>query len=184
MNRLTVRMLAYPRGFEPTAWKRYTMRSMTIGCFSVSAAAILGVAGLVIWMFVDLPMLDASLSHPTIVQLDSTFNLCVSVSNSHNTVVTLHSIDIEDSFLEGFQVVSITPEDTDTMHLLGMRNWDFGIRIDPGQSLDICFELKAVQEGHFSGDVEVRNPHHDDVTLVADIVVRKYVGENGEYGRR
>ena len=151
------------------------MRKIVIGCLG-TAAVFLAAAVLLVWVwwFRELPLLDASLSLPSQATLDSTLVMVVTTTNTHTSPLVLDCIDIDDSFLEGFQVLSIQPEPTDTMHTpWGQRSWSFDQTVESSGTLTVRYELKAVQEGHFSGDVDVCNPNQDFRTLVADVVVRK-----------
>ena len=154
------------------------MKKLAIGCASVFAIVSITISVLVFWLVRELPVLDASLSAPSMAELDSTVTVIVTASNSHTKAIVLDSMDIGDSFLSGFQVVSVQPKPTDTMRIWGMRSWDFGKSVAPGESVKIQFRLKAIQEGHFSGDIDVCNPNQDSTTLIADIVVRKEVSNN------
>ncbi len=150
------------------------MKKILIGCLGAAALFAILTAGAVwYWFFRDLPNLEASLSLPQTVELDASVTMLVTTTNTHKTAVTLDSIDIDDSFLKGFQVGRITPKPRDTSHFFGQRSWDFGRTVAPGESLEIEFTLKAIQEGHFSGDLDVCNPNQDFTTQVADVVVRK-----------
>jgi|GEM_PF-1767834 len=150
------------------------MKKNVIGClggavlFVVIFAVVVGV-----WLSLEFPVLNASLSVPTQASRDATIAMVITATNDHDKPITLDSVDIDDSFLEGFQVISIHPEPTDTMKIFGQRSWFFERSVDPGESLEVRFELKAVMEGHFSGDVHVCNPNQDVKTLIADVVVRK-----------
>jgi hypothetical protein len=153
------------------------MKKYVIGCVAaaVIVVAIVAVAICLLEITRDLPLLDASLSLPSEVQLDSTLTMVVTTTNTHSEPVILDSIDMDDSFLAGLQVLSIDPEPTDTLHIpvINQRSWAFGKRVLPGSSLPVTFELRAVMEGHFSGDIDVCNPNQDFTTLVADLVVSK-----------
>lgn len=117
--------------------------------------------------------------------MESTVTMVIAVTNVHSTPVTLDSIDIDDSFLAGFQIVSITPkpDDTTRVPILKQRSWEFGKPIPPGGSLSVIFTIKAVAEGRFSGDVDICNPNQDFKTLLADVIVKKQVpGNSSEAG--
>lgn len=148
------------------------MKKIAIGCASVAILTMAIVVALGVWLFRELPVLSASLSIPSTAQLDSELTLTVTATNPHQDTIVLDSIDIDDAFLEGFQIIEIQPAPEGTMHIFGMRSWEFGLAVSPGDSQDIQFKLKAVKEGHFSGDVDVCNPNQDFVTLLADTVVR------------
>jgi len=99
--------------------------------------------------------------------------MSVTVTNPHAQAVTLDSIDVSKSFLSGFQVVAVDPAPTETYDIpfTDQRSWTFNHEVLPEQSLSINFELKAVQAGHFSGEIDVCNPNQDFRTLYADVLV-------------
>lgn len=148
------------------------MKKIAIGCAGIALVAAVGIVCVAVWLARELPVLDASLSAPSTVQVDSTLTLVVTATNNHTQAIVLDSIDIQDSFLDGFQVIEVNPEPADTTHIFGMRSWDFGSAVPPGDSQVIHFTMKAIQEGHFSGDVDVCNPNQDFTTVIADVVVR------------
>lgn len=150
------------------------MKHALAGCITAALlGAVASVVLLLMYLLYEPPLLSASLLAPTRVALDSEFELVVTVSNPHPKPMTLDSIDLYEDFLEGFQVLSITPEPSDSNAYGGMRSWEFGDSISPGDELKIRFELRAVEEGRFKGDLDVCNPKMDYRTLVPDIVVRK-----------
>jgi hypothetical protein len=150
------------------------MKKGIIGCLGVFLVTGLVTAVLIgVWLFTEKPLLDASLSIPSEIEIDSTVAMVITVTNPHDESVVLDSIDIGNAFLEGFLVVSILPEPVDTMSIFGERSWEFGEDVAPGASLEIHFKLKAIQQGHFSGDIGTYNPNQDFQTLFADVVVRK-----------
>jgi hypothetical protein len=147
-----------------------------IGWLSAAAlAAVIAVVGIGFWLLRELPAPDADLSLPLEAELNSTISMVVTVSNPHDEVVTLDSIDIDESFLEGFQIISIDPKPTDTNNVpfIGQRSWSFGKQLPPGESLAVAFEMKPIAEGRFSGDVDVCNPNQDFTTLYAEVTVTK-----------
>jgi uncharacterized protein (DUF58 family) len=152
------------------------MKKILLGCLGVALlTAVLG-AGLVLyWLLRERPVLESTLSLPTEVELDATVPMVITTTNGHSTPVTLDSIDVDDSFLAGFQVIRIEPEPEGTLHVpfLNQRSWAFATVVQPGDSLTVTFHLKPVAEGHFSGDIDVCNPSQDFETLLADVVVRR-----------
>ncbi len=158
---------------RPSKRKRMN-KKIVIGCLSAALlAVILAAVAVWFWLFRELPVLDASLSVPPVAALDSTVTMVITTTNTHTGPLTLDSIDIDDSFLTGFQVVGVHPKPKDTMHYLRRRSWAFGQSVAPGESLVVRFELRAVQEGRFSGNVEVYNPNQDFRTLLADVIVER-----------
>lgn len=144
----------------------------------VAAGTMLACGGLVLLLVSvggeDL-MPEAELSAPAEVRAGDTLELVVTVSNPHAESVTLDSIDIDNPFLEGFQVVSVVPEPSGTDHIpfLDQSSWAFGSSLAPGEELTVTYRMEAIQAGHFSGNVDVCNPSQDYHSLHADILVRE-----------
>ena len=153
------------------------MNKYLVGCLGVSFVVGISLLGAVAFFLLsEFPVLDASLSVPPEASLGATITMVVTTTNTHTKAIKLDSIDVGDTFLEGFRVLSVDPEPSDTMRVFGMRTWFFGERVEPGDSLDVRFALEAVMEGHFSGDVDVCNPTQDFTTLIADVVIREEEG--------
>lgn len=104
----------------------------------------------------------------------------MTTTNPHKRPVILDSIDVSESFLAGFQVVSVDPQPTGTVHIpvFDQRSWSFGISVAPGDTLSATFRLEPVEPGHFSGDIDVCNPNQDFTTLFVDVVVKEQGVEN------
>jgi hypothetical protein len=149
----------------------------TLLAFLGAGVLILFIGAVLIWFWLirELPALDASISLPSETELGSTISMTITANNPHDKPVVLDSIDIDDSFLTGFQVVSIDPKSSNTTHVFGQRSWDFGQSVPSGKSMVVRFELKAVQQGRFSGDVDVCNPNQDSKSLLADVIVKESV---------
>lgn len=159
------------------------MKRVAIGCLVAAGIVIgLGVAGIWFWLIRELPMLDASIELPLEAEPGTSISMTVTVINRHSGRVTLDSIDIDESFLSGFQVSRVNPKPVSTTRLpiIEQRSWEFGRVVQPGESLAVTFTLRPVMEGRFTGDVDVCNPNQDFRTLLADVVVaRPEAGEAG-----
>jgi hypothetical protein len=130
--------------------------------------------GLCVVFFVflrDLPTLQCSVSVPAQVSVGDTVSMVVAATNAHSGAIVLDSIDVDESFLEGFRVERVQPNPTETMSVFGMRTWSFGKEVGIGETVEVHFTLKAVVAGHFSGDIDVCNPNQNFSTAVADVVV-------------
>lgn len=154
------------------------MKKVLIGCLGTTVLTLVVLVA-VVWYVVgrNLPVLEVAMSLPLEAEMESTVPMVIMATNTHNAPITLDSIDIDDSFLAGFQVVSIDPRPDDTSHLgiCHQRTWGFGKPVAPGASLSVTFLLKPVAEGRFAGDIDVCNANQDFKTLLADVVVKKQV---------
>jgi hypothetical protein len=153
-----------------------TVAKVCLGCLGAAVVLTLTAAfGLWFLFFRDRPNLDATLTVDPAVELDAITAMVVTATNGHSRPVTLDSIDVDDAFLAGFQVVSVDPRPRETSHipLIKQRSWEFGRAVPPGGVFTVTFTLRAVAEGRFSGDVDVCNPNQDFTSLLADVMVRK-----------
>lgn len=153
------------------------MKKFLLGCLGVAVLGMIVIVVVGAVLYRQTPVLSASLDAPAAVPLDTEFTLVVTATNPHAKPVTLDSIDIQDSFLEGFQVLGVEPEPKSTQHLFTFRTWDFGKKIPAGAAEQVRFQLKAIQAGHFSGDIDVCNVVQKYTTVVGDIVVKDDAGE-------
>ena len=86
------------------------MKKKTIVTIAILTAIVISV-----WSFFrEEPLLDANLSLPLEAKLGNSITMTVTATNNHSKTVVLDSIDISDSFIAGFQVVSINPHPIDS----------------------------------------------------------------------
>ena len=127
------------------------------------------------------PTLTASLVAPQTVKLGEEFDLVVKTKNTHEDEIRLHSIDIEYRFLNGFEVVSVSPDAVESSTGdSAYRTWKFSETVDPDESRNITLRLKAVQVGQFYGDLDVNNPNLDYETVFPIIRVVDKASGNSE----
>lgn len=81
--------------------------------------------------------------------------MTVTITNPHNQSLSFDSIDIESSFFDGFQVVSVTPQPKKTSQMFGLHTWEFLDSVDANSTRTITFQLKAVKDGRFTGTLDV-----------------------------
>jgi len=151
------------------------MKGVIVGC-SIFGIILLSAVGVGLWFFLFRvqPLADATLSIPSSAEIDHPIEMVVTTSNPHAEPVIVDSIDISDSFLEGFQVRTVEPAENETMDVpfVDQRAWIFSHTLAPGASKAFTFTLNPVLVGHYSGDVDVCNPNQDFNTLLADVVIR------------
>ena len=119
------------------------------------------------------PTFEVSLVVPDEIVASQPFALGVDVQNPHGSAIKLDSVDLDDSLLKGFQVMSVEPKPKDTMHvpLLNQRTWSFGTSVPAGAIQRVTFNLRALNAGRFSGNVGACNPGQDCASTFADLVV-------------
>lgn len=117
------------------------------------------------------PTLTAAVDLPDEVVVGEEFELLVEATNPHDKPVVLGSIDLESSFIRGFEVVSVTPNAVEDPDYYSYQRWNFSKSIEPGGSLRVKFRLRAVRIGQFAGDIDVCNPNEDCTTQLVIIRV-------------
>jgi hypothetical protein len=119
------------------------------------------------------PTLVSTIYAPEQVRIGEPFVMRIVSSNPHDAEVQLYSVDIDDSFLELFEVVAIEPQPTDSMRIpfLDQRSWFFERDVQPGDSLAVTFTLSPLQAGVPVGNVEVCNAAVDCIPVSFDIEV-------------
>ena len=118
------------------------------------------------------PTLDVKLQAPGFVKLDEEFDLVLLIRNlEEQDPIELYSVDVDVTFLEGFEVLSIEPEPTGT-EALGewyQKRWLFQTPLKAGDSLTVTFRLKAARVGHYVGDIDVCDPEINYTTAIPNI---------------
>jgi hypothetical protein len=152
---------------------RKVLLILVIAAVSLLALVGLAVVGLVgLFLIVpEQPTLDVRVNAPETVPMGKEFDLVLHTRNLHDEPIRLDSIDVDLAFLEGFEVVSVDPTPSDVMDFLGQRCWSFADTVSPGEGLDVTYRLKAVQPGHYAGDMDVCNPAQDFTTVVPNVEV-------------
>jgi hypothetical protein len=119
------------------------------------------------------PTFEVTLVVPDELTVGQPFALVVDVKNPHGSAIKLDSVDVADTLLKGFQVVSVEPSAKDTMHvpLLDQRSWSFETSVAAGATHRVTFNLKPLLAGRFSGNVDACNPGQDCASTFADLVV-------------
>ena len=90
------------------------------------------------------PKLTAAINLPDEVVVGEEFELLVEITNPHDKPVVLGSVDLESSFIRGFEVVSVAPNAVEDTDYFSYQRWNFSKSIEPGGSLTVKFRLRAV----------------------------------------
>ena len=94
------------------------MKKVWLGCLgALGLMALTG--GWLIWFLLirEGPVLSATLDVPQQVKQGDIVRMKVLTFNPNKRSITLDSIDIDDSFMAGFQVVRVEPTPKDTLRL-------------------------------------------------------------------
>ncbi|MFU8894512.1 MAG: hypothetical protein ACNA8L_12880 [Luteolibacter sp.] len=115
---------------------------------------------------------QVELETPMLVKVGEVFSMQVKATNTSEDLATLGSIDVYDSLLDGFEVLGVSPEPKSQSGLFGFQSYYFdGLRMKPGESTTVTFELKAAKPGMWQGDVDCCTPLENFTSEVATIMV-------------
>jgi hypothetical protein len=105
------------------------------------------------------PSLVSTVYVPAEVEVGEPFAMRIVAYNPHPEEVQLHSIDIDESFIDAFEVLAIEPRPTDSTRipLLDQQSWFFERDVQPGDSLEVTFTLSPLRVGVPVGNVEICN---------------------------
>lgn len=150
---------------ENTQSSNKTMIWIAVGCLAVVVCIVVvilfGFGGLM-WLGSQSPEnADVKVSTPPNASVGDDVQIQVTVTNTSSEVLELSSIDISLNYLNGFTVTQVTPaySDVGQYDSLGggetFQTYYFYQPIEPGISLTIVFDAKAVIPGDFSGAIDV-----------------------------
>lgn len=150
---------------ENTQSGNKTMVWIAVGCLAVVicilAIILFGFGGL-IWLGTQTPEnVDVKVSAPQNASVGDDVQIQVSITNTSSEVLELSSIDISLNYLNGFTISQVTPaySDVGQYDSLGggetFQTYYFYLPIEPGITMMIVFDGKAVLPGDFSGSIDV-----------------------------
>lgn len=122
-------------------------------------------------MFMDDPF-EVEVEAPAQVRVGETFTLKVKATNPADQSVTLNSIDIYKTLLDGFEIVRVLPRTTEVSSIFEFRSHYFnGLHLEAGESTTVTFELKAVKPGTWQGDIDCCTPMENFTSVTEQILV-------------
>ena len=133
------------------------------------------IIGLYWFYFGSEPPFRVALSHPTEVPLGSEFAVAVIVENSSDEPATLGSIDIYDSLLDGFELVSSRPAFVGVEDVLNFQTLWYQAELQPAAPQTFTLTFRAILPGRHGGQLDVCTPTEVCTTVYATIAV----GEGG-----
>ncbi len=134
----------------------------------------LWIAGLAVtsWYFnTGQPQFVVTVDAPAQVKVGDEAVLTMKARNPTDQPIELGSIDVYDSLLDGFQVLSTRPKPDDRAHHVAFETFYFRRTLGPDEEFEATVRLKAVKPGLWSGDVDFCTPEEKFVTAVATIRV-------------
>jgi hypothetical protein len=152
---------------------------------TVITVAITFVATSVLWIGIIIglywfyygsePPFRVVLNHPAEVALGSEFTVAVAVENSSDEPATLGSIDIYDSLLDGFELISSRPAFAGVDDVLNFQTLWYQTELQPDSPQTFTLTFRATRPGRHGGQLDVCTPTEVCTTVYATIGV----GEGG-----
>lgn len=117
------------------------------------------------------PAFQVDIEAPDEVALNEEFDLVVNVINASDSNLTLGSIDIYSSLLDGFEVISIEPFPNEISEMFGLQSSYFSHKLAGGEQITVTYSLQAKEEGLWIGDIDCCTPFENFVTVSKAIKV-------------
>jgi len=131
--------------------------------FITSALWVAGIA-LLVFYFMDSPSFSVTIESPTEVKREEVFTISIDVTNPSDETITLGSIDIYNSLLEGFEIVKIEPNPEETDSLFDFHTAYFSHVLSPEDKFRATYTLRAKAAGLWIGDIDCCTPSEKFVT--------------------
>ena len=149
-------------------------KKILLGCgilFALGLVAVAGCAGLIYYVNQPVPGVQMDVDLPTTVATGQRVPLTIRLTNNRpDKVAAVERIDLHPAFMAGFRLEGMTPPATVTTTVLQILSHGFDLKINPGETREIVFNLLALQPGHFAGLVVygegLRNTQVEVQTLV------------------
>jgi len=154
-----------------------------IGCFGlllcVLGLVIFGIGGLA-WLGNQEPQnVDIKVDTPINAEINKAVEIRITITNTGTVSITLDSLDMTLSYLDGFFINQSDPPYTDTYEFDNpvtkekARSFTYQRAIMPGDTLTVTFRGVAVKAGDFSGEVNVcTNSFYECQASIARTIVK------------
>lgn len=119
----------------------------------------------------DAPPFAVDVDHPDVVEVGETLTVKVTVMNDGTKDLKFAELDLYDTFLDGFEVVAVSPKPKTKERFFGIFTYGFSRTLKPAESFGIEFELRAKEAGLWTGGVDVCTPTQNYVSEYAEIEV-------------
>ena len=96
-----------------------------------------------------------SVECPTKVAASEDFKITFLVKNTASRSQTINSIDIFNSYLDGFTINKVQPPVQSESSMFGMRTFVLKKEIQPGDQVAVTFDATAIQPGVYTGDADI-----------------------------
>ena len=151
--------------------KRKIIVAVAVTFVATSLLWLGGIVGLYFVFYGGAPPFRIALQYPREVTLGDEFDLEIEVENARRKRVSLASIDVFDSFLEGFELIGTVPSYEDHEHVFNFRTLWFQEDLMPEGTVIVRVTLRAAQLGRYGGQLDVCTASELCTTVYAAIDV-------------
>jgi hypothetical protein len=150
---------------------RKTVMTVAITFLATTILWIGIIIGLYWFYYGNEPPFRVVLNHPAEVTLGAEFAVAVAVENSSDEPATLGSIDIYDSLLDGFELVSSRPAFVGVDDVLNFQTLWYHTELPPDAPRTFTLTFRATRPGRHGGQLDVCTPTEVCTTVYATIAV-------------
>jgi len=93
---------------------------------------------------------DVAIIHPEEISAGEEFTVTYQITNTSDKTRELHSIDLQKKFIDEVQVGDTSPDTVDRYNIPGWRSFEFLTPIQPAETLEVDFTMRAVAGAHLS----------------------------------
>jgi hypothetical protein len=136
-------------------------KAIFIGCGTVAVMGFMLfaiLAAVFIYVSQDVQDVSISITSPLDVEVGETFEMIINIKNEREQkALMVSAIDISDTYLAGFVIISTDPTPESTMHIPfdNSLSHAFETSVPAGATAEFAFTLRAEEAGIFRGDVDL-----------------------------
>lgn len=124
--------------------------------FILTTLVWLGIGGLGYYALVmrTEPDFHVAVDHPDTVVVGEEFDVIISVESTNGKSLNLHTIDLDNDLLEGFEIVSMDPKPGSKIQVIDMTSYTLRPQVRATTKHDFTLRLRATKTGSWGGDID------------------------------
>ncbi|HUO85707.1 MAG TPA: hypothetical protein VM534_11390 [Thermoanaerobaculia bacterium] len=128
-----------------------------LGCGFLVLLGVAAMVGLFVWVAAEPENIEVTIEAPLNVSEGERFPARVRIRNTASDQQRLVSLDVADEYLAGIAIERTNPPFSSATHIPidDTMSYDYDLVIPPGKEVEVQFDLFAVREGDFSGEIDV-----------------------------
>jgi hypothetical protein len=138
----------------------------------ITSLAWIGIGATAYWLVTrESPPFALEVAYPDVVETGETFTLDVKITNEGANDLKLAELDLYDTFLDGFEVIAVSPKPRTKERVFGIVTYGFSRNLKPTESMGIEIELRAKETGLWLVGIDAYTPTLNYVSEYAEIEV-------------